>query len=90
MDDAPEQFNPAAASVKSLKSHLLRLPEDAREHFYRILGKSLRYPPPASDEEIAKGWAEEAHRRWIEYSEGRIEAIPAEEVLAEIRTRLKR
>lgn len=40
------------------------------------------------DSELDKIWAEEATKRWAAYKEGRLKAIPYDEVMARYRDRL--
>lgn len=40
------------------------------------------------DSELEKIWAEEATKRWAAYKEGRLKAIPYDEVMARYRDRL--
>lgn len=40
------------------------------------------------DSELDKIWAEEATKRWAAYKEGRLKAIPYDEVMASYRDRL--
>ncbi len=42
-----------------------------------------------SEEENDQLWAQEAERRYAEYKAGNIEAVPAEEVFARLRSRRK-
>jgi len=54
----------------------LRLPAEERFAIVERLLKSLDVPDPALD----RIWAEEAERRLTAYREGRLSAIPIEEV----------
>jgi putative addiction module component (TIGR02574 family) len=47
----------------------------------------MRTDEEISEEEWNQLWAEEAERRYTEYKAGRMEAVPAEEVFACLRTR---
>jgi putative addiction module component (TIGR02574 family) len=42
-----------------------------------------------SEEESDRLWAEEAERRFADYKAGNVEAIPADEVFAHLRARLR-
>ena len=48
------------------------------------------YPDELSEEEADQLWAQEAERRFAEYKAGNIEAVPAEEVFARLRSRRER
>ena len=42
------------------------------------------------DEDVERAWLEEAQRRYRDLEEGRVKAVPAEEVFARARSRLKK
>lgn len=68
---------------RELEAAALALPSHERARLAEVLIASL-------DEEdgIARAWADEAERRYEELRTGAVEAVPAEEVLARIRSRL--
>jgi hypothetical protein len=66
--------------VDQLERELLQLPRDVRAHLADVLSASV-------EKEVAAAWDEEAERRHEAFLRGEIEAIPAEEVMAELRAR---
>lgn len=68
-----------------LTDQVLSLPCEDRIYLVDRLLESLNAP---SREEIDRLWAEEAERRIDELDSGKVEAIPGEQVFAEIRGRL--
>jgi putative addiction module component (TIGR02574 family) len=67
-----------------LVDQLLSLPCEDRIYLLDRLIESLNAP---SREEIDRAWAEEAERRIDELDSGEVQAIPGEQVFAEIRKR---
>lgn len=72
--------------VKDLAAEALQLPLAARAELASQLLESL---DDLSEKEIEQLWAAEAERRYAEFKAGRIEAIPADEVFAALRSRKK-
>jgi putative addiction module component (TIGR02574 family) len=72
--------------VKDIAAEALQLPLEARAELASQLLESL---DDLSEKEIEHLWAAEAERRFSEYKAGRVEAIPAEEVFARLRSRSK-
>ena len=72
--------------VKDIAAEVLQLPLGARAELASQLLESL---DDLSETEIEQLWAAEAERRYAEYKAGRVEAIPAEEVFARLRSRNK-
>jgi len=70
----PTLINDVAERVKSL-------PDADKLHLVDELLVQLDRPDP----EIDKIWAEEARKRWRAYREGRVGAVPYEEVMAKYR-----
>ena len=68
-----------------LADQVLSLPCEDRIYLADRLLESLNAP---SREDIDRLWAEEAERRIDELDSGKAEAIPGEQVFAEIRQRL--
>lgn len=68
--------------LKDIATEALELPISARAELAKQLLNSLE---DISEEENEMLWAEEAERRYREYKEGNIKAIPAEEVFARLR-----
>ena len=71
-------------SLKDIAAEALELPLTARAELASQLLDSL---DDLSEEENDQLWAEEAERRYAEYKAGTIEAVPAEEVFARLRSR---
>jgi putative addiction module component (TIGR02574 family) len=71
-------------SVQKLQAEVLKLPSHERARLAELLISSLD-----EEDEIAAAWADEAERRYQELRSGEIEAIPAEEVLARVRSNLR-
>jgi putative addiction module component (TIGR02574 family) len=72
-------------ATAKLADQVLSLPCEDRIYLVDRLLQSLNAP---SREEIDRLWADEAERRIEELDSGKIEAIPGEQVFAEIRERL--
>jgi putative addiction module component (TIGR02574 family) len=72
-------------ATAKLADQVLSLPCEDRIYLVDRLLQSLNAP---SREEIDRLWAEEAERRIEELDSGKVEAIPGEQVFAEIRERL--
>ena len=73
-----------SSSLHALEAAALLLPPEERAKLAERLIASLDRDP-----EIAAAWDEEIMRRIAELDAGRLESIPAEEVLAEARARLR-
>ena len=71
-------------NIKDIAAEALELPVTERAELVSQLLDSL---DDLSEDETDKLWAEEAERRYAEYKAGRIEASPAEEVFARLRSR---
>ncbi|MGA2232883.1 MAG: addiction module protein [Tepidisphaeraceae bacterium] len=69
-------------TVDELAKQALRLPVASRAQLAERLVESLADAEP---DEITKLWASEALRRRDEIRSGQVHAIPAEEVIAEVR-----
>lgn len=67
----------------------MSLSREEKEALVRTLIEDLDSSPDGPVDEIARLWAEEARRRFDEYLRGEVQAIPAEEVMAEARSRLR-
>lgn len=72
--------------LKDIAAEALELPLDARAELASQLLESL---DDLSEEESDQLWAQEAERRYAEYKSGNLDAIPAEEVFARLRSRKK-
>src|ERR1043165_6230481 len=73
-----------ARELKDITAEALDLPLTARAELASQLLDSLE---DISEEESDALWAEEAERRYVAYKAGEIEAIPAEQVFARLRSR---
>jgi putative addiction module component (TIGR02574 family) len=82
-------ISPMSARFDDLARQAMSLSREEKEALLRALIADLDGPPEGSEEEIAQLWAEEARRRFDEYLRGEVQAIPADEVMAEARSRLK-
>ena len=71
---------------KDIATEALELPLTARAELASRLLDSL---DDLTEEESDQLWAREAERRFAEYKAGNIEAVPAEEVFARLRSRRK-
>ncbi|NOR05074.1 MAG: addiction module antitoxin RelB [Deltaproteobacteria bacterium] len=71
-------------ATAKLADQVLSLPCEDRIYLVDRLLQSLNAP---SREEIDRLWAEETERRIEELDSGKVEAIPGEQVFAEIRER---
>ena len=71
--------------TEKLADQILSLPCEDRVYLVDRLLQSLNAP---SREEIDRLWAEEADRRIDELDSGKVQAIPGEQVFAEIRERI--
>lgn len=76
-----------AIPVEKLTEEALALPSDARALLADRLVESL---DPITDETIRALWVAEALRRRDEVRSGTVQAIPAEDVLADARNLLKK
>lgn len=71
---------------KDIAAEALEMPLTARAELASRLLDSL---DDLTEEENDQLWAQEAGRRYAEYKAGNIEAVPAEEVFARLRSRRK-
>jgi putative addiction module component (TIGR02574 family) len=72
-------------ATAKLTDQILSLPCEDRIYLVDRLLESLNAP---SREEIDRVWAKEVERRIDELDSGKVQAIPGEQVFAEIRQRL--
>lgn len=68
-------------TIEELEQELLRLPPEAQARLAEVLTKNVR-------RHYERVWDEEAERRHQAFLRGELEAIPAEEVLAEMRAKI--
>jgi len=69
---------------EDIEAAALQLPERERARLAELLLASLD-----EEDEIASAWADEAERRFEELKSGTTKALPADEVLERIRSRLR-
>ena len=65
------------------------LSREEKVRLVRALIEDIDDSSDGTEEEVARLWVQEARRRFDEYLRGEVQAIPAEEVMAEARSRLK-
>ena len=76
-----------AKTIEDIENEIRSLSADDRMHLLRDLIADL---DGSIDDDVEKAWLEEAERRYKELKEGEVALIPAEEVFARARARLKR
>lgn len=74
------------SKIKELEQEALSLPIEDRALLVEHLINSL---DTEEDPEVERLWIAETERRYKEYKEGKVKAIPAEEVFKAVRSRLK-
>jgi putative addiction module component (TIGR02574 family) len=72
-------------SVYEIEAEALKLPTHERARLAQLLIASLD-----EDDEIERAWAEEVERRLEDLKAGRVQAIPAAEVFADVRAHLRK
>lgn len=75
-----------ARAIAEIEEEIRRLSPHAQERLLHVLLEELDGPPDA-DAEAA--WLEEIQRRSRELDEGSVKTVPADEVFAKLRRRLK-
>ncbi len=80
---------PMSTRSDDLARQAMSLSRKEKEALLRALIEDLDGPPDGSEAEVARLWAEDAHRRHEEYLRGDVQAIPGEEALARARDRLR-
>ena len=80
-----------STDLERLTTELLGLPASSRAKLVKQLIASLDESDPAESEspDVQSRWLEVAKRRMAEIDEGKVECVPAEEVLRRARERLK-
>jgi len=76
-------------TLNQLRSEALRLSAESRARLATTLIESLEGGAERVEREIEAMWADEAEQRLRQHEAGEVEAVPANEVLAEIRQRLR-
>lgn len=79
-----------ALPLEQLETEALELSLPERAHLARRLIASLDEGIDEDPAEVERAWEEEIRRRLEEYRAGKVQAIPAGEVFAEARARLRR
>lgn len=74
-----------ARKFSEIQEELSGLPASERAKLALALVESLE---PAEEGDIAEAWRVEAERRYEQYRRGEIQAIPGEQVFANVRRRL--
>ncbi len=69
-------------TIEQITSEAMQLPVSSRAELAEKLVESLDFPV---DDETGRAWTAEALRRRDEVRSGRVQTIPGEQVLAEIR-----
>jgi putative addiction module component (TIGR02574 family) len=76
------------AVAKKLAEQVLALPESDREKLFRLLRDSLPAETETlSQEEWDEAWKKELEKRIEELESGKVKAIPAAQVMAELRAK---
>jgi putative addiction module component (TIGR02574 family) len=86
MKSYKENLSERSNSLSEILRAALELPPDARATLAGLLLESL---DDTEQTEVDAAWSEEIERRIRDIDEGRVELIPGEEVLAELRSRFK-
>lgn len=74
------------SKIKEIEGEALRLPLHERAELAEHLILSL---DEEEDREVERLWIEEAERRYQEYKQGKVQAIPANKVFQDARSKLK-
>jgi putative addiction module component (TIGR02574 family) len=75
-------------AAKKLAEQVLALPESDREKLFRLLRDSLPHEDETlSQEEWDRLWKVELEKRIEELESGKVKAIPAAQVMAELRAK---
>ncbi|MCX7017093.1 MAG: addiction module protein [Candidatus Sumerlaeota bacterium] len=75
------------STLTDVTKQALALPvEDRVALAQRVLDSVEHFASP----EIEKAWMDEADRRWREIEEGKVQCLPADEVMKQARERLRR
>jgi putative addiction module component (TIGR02574 family) len=75
-----------ARAITEIEEEIRRLPPKAQERLLHVLLEELDGPP---DPDVEAAWLDEVQRRSRELDEGSVKTIPAREVFANLRERLK-
>lgn len=86
MKSYKENLSEHSYSLDEVFRAALDLPPEARARLAGVLLESL---DDSEQTDLDSAWSEEIERRIRDIDEGRVELIPGEEVLAELRSRFK-
>lgn len=75
--------------LEQLESEALNLPATDRAKLAQRLLKSLDGGEPEDQNELNRAWQEEIRRRLDAYHAGKVQTIPASEVIAKAKARLR-
>ena len=78
-----------SAVLDELKAQALKLSPSDRDELVSALIASLDGEPEGTPGEIAQAWDEEIARRIAQLDSGEVETVPFEEVMAELRAKLR-
>ena len=78
-----------SAVLDELKAQALKLSPRDRDELVSALIASLDGEPEGTPGEIAQAWDEEIARRIAQLDSGEAETVPFEEVMAELRAKLR-
>lgn len=87
MSTPAELIGADAPYFRKLESEALSLPARLRAQLATQLLDSLDEDP---EDQIARSWNEEAHRRWQAYKRGEMQTLSEEESIADLEDRLRR
>lgn len=76
-----------ATALKEIEARIRSLKPEEKTELLRSLVAELDGPP---DSGVEQAWLEVAKRRYQELLEGKVEAVPGDEVFERVRARLKR
>jgi len=74
-----------AGKVEEMYEQVMKLSEDERQKLVRLLAKSEGGHDPRV--EVERLWNKEADQRFQDYKDGKVEAIPADEVFQRLDAR---
>ena len=78
-----------SAVLDELKAQVLKLSPPDRDELLSALIASLDGEPEGTPGEIARAWDEEIARRIAQLDSGEVETVPFEDVMAELRAKLR-
>lgn len=87
MSTHAEMAGTDAPYFRKLESEVMSLPAALRAQLAAQLLDSLDQDP---EDRVARSWNDEAHRRWLAYKRGEMEAISEADSIADLEERLRR